>query len=117
MISQRGEKQKCAIYKKAKRPTFSENRKRRALLVLDQDIDSDILPLTYHKAACARCGFAKRAGAGFIDGQFMGFETRFPLRLDHSLWVTLSKSAIDLAYPAAPQSYERISAFCRWQAL
>ena len=46
------------------------------LWCLDQDIDSDIFPLTCLEVVDARCGFNKLAGVHFIDGQlddFYGF--------------------------------------------
>ena len=40
---------------------------------LDQNIDSDIFPLTCLEVVDARCGFDKLAGVGFIVGQFGDF--------------------------------------------
>lgn len=69
-ISHSGKKQKCAICKKAQLRRKTE---RVGLHVLDQDIDSDILPPACPRVVYAGYSFDKLTGVGFIDGSAQQF--------------------------------------------
>ncbi len=63
----------CDFAKTTKSPAQSELTERVGLLCLDQDIYSDIFPLTCLEVVDGRRGFDKLAGVRFIDGQFGDF--------------------------------------------
>ena len=56
-----------------KSPARSELTERVGLFCLDQDIDSDIFPLTCLEVVDARRGFDKLASVCLINGQFSDF--------------------------------------------
>lgn len=63
----------CVFAKKTKSPTQSELSERVGLSCLNQDINSDIFPLTCLEVVDARGGFYKLTGVRFIDGQLSDF--------------------------------------------
>ena len=63
----------CDFAQTTKSPAQSELTERVGLLCLDQDIDSDIFPLTCFEVVDARGCFYKLAGVRLINDQFSDF--------------------------------------------